>query len=187
MKKRFSKAARQTMLAAATLALLFAPFVCFGVQKIRTDALDSAFLWSIHTPHDVETFLSEHGLRPDSMPVSGTPDWYQLRVFLSIASCNKGWDTSVILQYKDAQGNPTVQRSGLFASCVDSVYSLDFTDFAAKDLRALSERLLHTALRQARDDGILEDHVSEPRMHRRNRMDSADAGRGNRPLRNQIG
>lgn len=37
MKKRFSKAARQTMLAAATLALLFAPFVCFGVQKIRTD------------------------------------------------------------------------------------------------------------------------------------------------------
>ena len=111
MKKRFSKAARQTMLAAATLALLFAPFVCFGVQKIRTDALDSAFLWSIHTPHDVETFLSEHGLRPDSMPVSGTPDWYQLRVFLSIASCNKGWDTSVILQYKDAQGNPACSRA----------------------------------------------------------------------------
>ena len=102
MKKRFSKAARQTMLAAATLALLFAPFVCFGVQKIRTDALDSAFLWTIHTPHDVETFLSEHGLRPDSMPVSGTPDWYQLRVFLSVASSNEGWETPVILQYRDA-------------------------------------------------------------------------------------
>ena len=47
MKKRFSKAARQTMLAAVSLALLLAPFVCFGVQKIRTDALDSAFLWTI--------------------------------------------------------------------------------------------------------------------------------------------
>lgn len=30
-----------------------------------------------------------------------------------------------------------MQRSGLFAGCIDSVYSLDFTDFAAKDLRAL--------------------------------------------------
>lgn len=137
MKKRFSKAARQTMLAAITLALLFAPFVYFGVQKIKTDALDSAFMWTMHTPHDVETFLSEHGLRPDSMPVSGTPDWYQLRVFLSIASSNEGWETPVILQYKDAQGNRTVQRSGLFAYCVDSDYSLDFTDFAADDLRAL--------------------------------------------------
>ena len=75
MKKRFSKAARQTLLAAATLALLLAPFVYFGVQKARTAALDSAFLWTIHAPHDVETYLSEHGLRPDSMPVSGTPDW----------------------------------------------------------------------------------------------------------------
>lgn len=190
MKKRFSKAARQTMLAAATLALLLAPFVCLGVQKVKNEALDSAFLWTIHAPHDVETYLSEHGLRPDSMPVSGTPDWYQLRVFLSIASSNEGWETPVILQYKDAQRNPTVQRSGLFAHCVDSDFSLlDFTDFAAKDLRALrlSERLLHTALRQARDDGILEDHMSKPRMHRRNRMESADAGRGNRPLRNQIG
>ena len=37
--------------------------------------MDSAFLWTIHAPHDVETYLSEHGLRPDSMPVSGTPDW----------------------------------------------------------------------------------------------------------------
>ena len=137
MKKRFSKAARQTMLAAVSLALLLAPFVCFGVQKIRTDALDSAFLWTIDTPHDVETFLSEHGLRPDSMPVSGTPDWYQLRVFLSLASGNEGWETPVILQYKDAQGNPTVQRSGLFAYCVYSDYPLDFTDFAANDLRAL--------------------------------------------------
>ena len=137
MKKRFSKAARQTMLAAVSLALLLAPFVCFGVQKIRTDALDSAFLWTIDTPHDVGTFLSEHGLRPDSMPVSGTPDWYQLRVFLSLASGNEGWKTPVILQYKDAQGNPTVQRSGLFAYCVDNDYSLDFTDFAANDLRAL--------------------------------------------------
>ena len=137
MKKRFSKAARQTMLAAVSLALLLAPFVCFGVQKIRTDALDSAFLWTIDTPHDVETFLSKHGLRPDSMPVSGTPDWYQLRVFLSLASGNEGWETPVILQYKDAQGNPTVQRSGLFAYCVDNDYSLDFTDFAAKDLRVL--------------------------------------------------
>ena len=86
----------------------------------------------------METYLSEHGLRPDSMPVSGTPDWYQLRVFLSIASSNEGWETPVILQYKDAQRNPTVQRSGLFAHCVDSDFSLlDFTDFAAKDLRAL--------------------------------------------------
>ena len=134
MKKRFSKAARQTMLAAVSLALLLAPFVCFGVQKIRTDALDSAFLWTIDTPHDVETFLSEHVLR---MPVSGTPDWYQLRVFLSLASGNEGWETPVILQYKDAQRNPTVQRSGLFAYCVDNDYSLDFTDFAANDLRAL--------------------------------------------------
>ena len=138
MKKRFSKAARQTLLAAATLALLLAPFVYFGVQKARTAALDSAFLWTIHAPHDVETYLSEHGLRPDSMPVSGTPDWYQLRVFLSIASSNEGWETPFILQYKDAQRNPTVQRSGLFAHCVDSDFSLlDFTDFAAKDLRAL--------------------------------------------------
>lgn len=63
MKKRFSKAARQTMLAAVTLALLLAPFVYFGVQKARTAALDSAFLWTIHAPHDVETYLSEHGLR----------------------------------------------------------------------------------------------------------------------------
>ena len=47
MKKRFSKAARQTMLAAVTLALLLAPFVYFGVQKARTAALDSAFLWTI--------------------------------------------------------------------------------------------------------------------------------------------
>lgn len=138
MKKRFSKAARQTMLAAVTLALLLAPFVYFGVQKARIAALDSAFLWTIHAPHDVETYLSEHGLRPDSMPVSGTPDWYQLRVFLSIASSNEGWETPVILQYKDTQRNPTVQRSGLFAHCVDSDFSLlDFTDFAAKDLRAL--------------------------------------------------
>lgn len=138
MKKRFSKAARQTMLAAVTLALLLSPFVYFGVQKARTAALDSAFLWTIHAPHDVETYLSEHGLRPDSMPVSGTPDWYQLRVFLSIASSNEGWETPVILQYKDTQRNPTVQRSGLFAHCVDSDFSLlDFTDFAAKDLRAL--------------------------------------------------
>lgn len=138
MKKRFSKAARQTMLAAVTLALLLAPFVYFGVQKARTAALDSAFLWTIHAPHDVETYLSEHGLRPDSMPVSGTPDWYQLRVFLSIASSNEGWETPVILQDKDTQRNPTVQRSGLFAHCVDSDFSLlDFTDFAAKDLRAL--------------------------------------------------
>lgn len=138
MKKRFSKAARQTLLAAVTLALLLAPFVCLGVQKARTAALDSAFLWTIHAPHDVETYLSEHGLRPDNMPVSGTPDWYQLRVFLSIASSNEGWETPVILQYKDTQRNPTVQRSGLFAHCVDSDFSLlDFTDFAAKDLRAL--------------------------------------------------
>lgn len=138
MKKRFSKAARQTMLAAATLALLLAPFVCLGVQKVKNEALYSAFLWTIHAPHDVETYLSEHGLRPDSMPVSGTPDWYQLRVFLSIASSQEGWETPVILQYKDAQRNPTVQRSGLFAHCVDSDFSLlDFTDFAAKDLRAL--------------------------------------------------
>ena len=105
MKKRFSKAARQTMLAAVSLALLLAPFVCFGVQKIRTDALDSAFLWTIDTPHDVGTFLSEHGLRPDSMPVSGTPDWYQLRAFLSLASGNEGWETPVILQYKDASSS----------------------------------------------------------------------------------
>ncbi len=137
MKKRFSKAARQTLLAAITLALLFAPFVYFGVQKIKTDALDSAFMWTMHAPNDVETFLSEHGLRPDSMPVSGTPDWYQLRAFLTIASSQDGWETPVILQYKDAQGNQTVQRSGLFAYCVDSDYSLDFTDFAADDLRAL--------------------------------------------------
>lgn len=138
MKKRFSKAARQTLLAAVTLALLLAPFVCLGVQKARTAALDSAFLWTIHAPHDVETYLSEHGLRPDNMPVSGTPDWYQLRVFLSIASSNEGWETPVILQYKDTQRNPTVQRSGLFAHCVDSDFSLlDFTDFAAKDLRSL--------------------------------------------------
>lgn len=137
MKKRFSNAARQTMLAAITLALLFAPFVYFGVQKVKNDALDTAYAWTMHTPHDVETFLSEHGLRPDSMPVSGTPDWYQLRAFLTIASSNEGWETPVILQYKDAQGNQTVQRSGLFAYCVDSDYSLDFTDFAADDLRAL--------------------------------------------------
>lgn len=137
MKKRFSKAARQTMLAAATLALLLAPFVYFGVQKVKNEALDSAFMWTMHTPNDVETFLSEHGLRPDSMPVSGTPDWYQLRAFLSIASSQEGWETPVILQYKDAQGNQTVQRSGLFAYCLDSDYSLDFTDFAADDLRAL--------------------------------------------------
>ena len=138
MKKRFSKAARQTMLAAITLALLLSPFVYFGVQKVKNEALDSAFLWTTHAPHDVETYLSEHGLRPDSMPVSGTPDWYQLRVFLSIASSNEGWETPVILQYKDTQRNPTVQRSGLFAHCVDSDFSLlDFTDFAAKDLRAL--------------------------------------------------
>ncbi|MFQ9126733.1 MAG: hypothetical protein ACLR4Z_08040 [Butyricicoccaceae bacterium] len=32
---------------------------------------------------------------------------------------------------------PDRAAPGLFASCVDSVYSLDFTDFAAKDLRAL--------------------------------------------------
>lgn len=138
MKKRFSKAARQTLLAAVTLALLLSPFVCLGVQKVKNEALDSAFLWTIHAPHDVETYLSEHGLRPDSMPVSGTPDWYQLRVFLSIASSQEGWETPVILQYKDAQRNPTVQRSGLFAHCVDSDFSLlDFTDFTAKDLRAL--------------------------------------------------
>lgn len=137
MKKRFSKAARQTMLAAVTLALLLSPFVYFGVQKVKNEALDSAFMWTMHTPNDVETFLSEHGLRPDSMPVSGTPDWYQLRAFLSMASSQEGWDTPVILQYKDAQGNPTVQRSGLFAYCLDSDYSLDFTDFAADDLRAL--------------------------------------------------
>ena len=67
MKKRFSKAARQTMLAAVTLALLLAPFVCLCVQKVKNEALDSAFLWTIHAPHDVETYLSEHGLRPDSM------------------------------------------------------------------------------------------------------------------------
>ena len=137
MKKRFSKAARRTLLAAVTLALLFAPFVYFGVQKIKSDALNDAFCWTMHAPNDVETFLSEHGLRPDSMPVSGTPDWYQLRVFLSLASSNAGWETPVILQYKDAQGNQTVQRSGLFAECVDSDYSLDFTNFAAEDLRAL--------------------------------------------------
>lgn len=137
MKKRFSKAARQTMLAAVTLALFLAPFVYFGVQKVKNDALDSAFNWTIHATYDVETFLSEHGLRPDNMPVSGTPDWYQLRVFLSLASSNEGWETPVILQYKDAQGTQTVQRSGLFAYCVDSDYSLDFTDFAADDLRAL--------------------------------------------------
>lgn len=137
MKKRFSKAARQITLAAITLALFLAPFVYFGVQKAKKDALDSAFMWTMHAPNDVETFLSEHGLRPDSMPASGTPDWYQLRVFLSIASSSEGWETPVILQYKDAQGNPTVQRSGLFAYCVDSDYSLDFTDFAADDLRAL--------------------------------------------------
>ena len=33
MKKRFSKAARQTMLAAITLALLLSPFVYFGVKR----------------------------------------------------------------------------------------------------------------------------------------------------------
>ena len=61
--------------AAAAAALLLAPFVCLCVQKVKNEALDSAFLWTIHAPHDVETYLSEHGLRPDSMPVSGTPDW----------------------------------------------------------------------------------------------------------------
>ena len=44
MKKRFSKAARQTLLAAVTLALFLAPFVYFGVQKVKNEALDSAFL-----------------------------------------------------------------------------------------------------------------------------------------------
>ena len=75
MKKRFSKAARQTMLAAVTLALLLAPFVCLCVQKLKKEAQDTAYLWTIHAPHDEQTYLTEHGLRPDSMPVSGTPDW----------------------------------------------------------------------------------------------------------------